>query len=82
MARIKKELVAQREKEVIEMFTAGATVKEANEALFVKYGKRMGLDRIYGLRAAVRAKLESAAGVPQPASTETTADPAAETPVA
>lgn len=63
MARIKKELVEQREAEVVQAFVNGASVKEANEALFTKHGKRMGLARIYELRAQVKAAQVSQAEV-------------------
>jgi hypothetical protein len=59
MARLAKTLVTQREEEVTDAFLKGASVKEANEALFLKHQKRMGLKRIYEIRDAVRAALAS-----------------------
>ena len=51
MARLKQETVTQRETEAFESFKKGASVKEVNDALFTKYGKRMGLKRIYEIKA-------------------------------
>jgi hypothetical protein len=51
MARLAKTVVAQREAEALAAFQAGSTVKEVNDALFLKHGKRMGLKRIYELKA-------------------------------
>jgi hypothetical protein len=59
MARLAKSIVIQREQEVMDAFVKGASVKEANEALSLKHGTRMGLKRIYELRDAVRAALAS-----------------------
>ena len=50
MARLNKELVKQRESEVLEAFKTGATVKQVNDALFLKHGKKMGLKRICELK--------------------------------
>ena len=47
-------MVAEREAEVLEAFKTGASVKEVNEALFLKHGKRMALKRIYAIREVVR----------------------------
>jgi ribosomal protein S16 len=55
MARLSKEQVQIRENEATEAFKNGAKVKDVNEALFTKHGKRMGLARLYELREAVRA---------------------------
>ena len=60
MARLAKNLVTQREQEATDAFLKGASVKEVNEALFLKHQKRMGLKRIYELRDAVRAGLNRA----------------------
>jgi hypothetical protein len=57
MARIKKDLVTQREAEVVEAFRAGATPRQANEALALKYNMKMGLPRLYALRAQVKAEI-------------------------
>ena len=59
MARLSKDLVTQREQEATDAFLKGASVKEVNEALFLKHGTRMGLKRIYTIRDAVRAALNS-----------------------
>lgn len=50
MAKISKELVEQREKDAMQAFRTGASVKQVNNALALKYGKKMGLKRIYELR--------------------------------
>jgi hypothetical protein len=50
MARLNKELVKQRESEALEAFETGASVKQVNDALFLKHGKKMGLKRIYELK--------------------------------
>ncbi len=56
MARIAKNLVEAREAEAVKAFQDGASVREVNNALFAKYGKRMGLKRIYELREQVKAQ--------------------------
>jgi hypothetical protein len=55
MGRLTKTLIEDREKEVIAAFEGGASVKQANEALKLKYDHKMGNLRIYELRDAVRA---------------------------
>jgi hypothetical protein len=50
MSRLKQETVTERETEAFESFKKGASVKDVNEALFAKYGKRMGLKRIYEIK--------------------------------
>lgn len=52
MARVKKELVLERETFVRDTFRAEPTktVKEVNQLLKDKYGQTMGLGRLYTLR--------------------------------
>lgn len=63
MARISKALVSERKDAVLTAFreTPEPSVREVNDALFGKYGKRMGLKDIYALREQVREEKRVAA---------------------
>jgi len=64
MARLNRDVVQVREKEAFEAFTTGSRVKDVNDALYAKYGSRMGLKRLYELKEqAERAKQDQAVEV-------------------
>ena len=50
MARLKVELVKEREQAAMEAFKTGATQADVNRALQAKYGKRMGNRRLKELK--------------------------------
>jgi len=54
MGRLNREVAKQREEEAVAGLLAGSSVKEVNEALKLKYGKKMGLKKIYELKKAVK----------------------------
>ena len=54
MGRLNREVAKQREEEAVAGLLTGSSVKEVNEALKLKYGKKMGLKKIYELKKAVK----------------------------
>jgi|WetSurMetagenome_2_1015567.scaffolds.fasta_scaffold203548_1 hypothetical protein len=55
MARLKKELVTERETIALNAFRAGQTPAEVNKTLAMKFeGRKMGFKRLYQLREQVK----------------------------
>ena len=54
MARLSKTLVTERETAATEAFKAGKSVKEVNDMLFAKNGRRMSPKRLGELKKAAR----------------------------